>query len=62
MVDVKKEHFNMARDWIQQFQVPIRSLDALHLAIAMLDCQLLVTSGFNLKKSAEFFGIEVKYF
>ncbi len=61
-IDIKKEHFDLARDWIQQFKVPLRSLDAFHLAAAVIDCQLLVTSDLNLKKSAEFFGIKVKYF
>lgn len=36
------KHFAKAREWLSTFEVPLRTLDALHVAVAsMQDCPLL---------------------
>jgi len=36
-------HYSMARDWIRRFDTPLRTLDALHLAVAVSNYSPLVT-------------------
>jgi predicted nucleic acid-binding protein len=53
-------HYNMARDWIRQFNTPLRTLDALHLAIAFFHRVPLVTADEGLAVSAVALGVEVR--
>jgi uncharacterized protein len=53
-------HYNLARDWISRFEVPLRTLDALHLAVASSNHLLLVTGDEALARSAGTLGIEVQ--
>ena len=53
-------HYNLARDWISGFEVPLRTLDALHLAVASSNQLLLVTGDEALARSARTLGIEVQ--
>lgn len=53
-------HYNLAREWIGRFDTPLRTLDALHLAIAAENHLRLVTADEALAESAEIFGIEVQ--
>ncbi len=53
-------HYNLARDWISRFEVPLRTLDALHLAVASSNQLLLVTGDEALARSARTLGIEVQ--
>lgn len=52
-LDVETQHFRLARDWIGMFKVGLRSLDAIHLAVASLNGLTLVTSDEQLFKSAK---------
>ncbi len=45
-------HFDLACDWISRFTLPLRSLDALHLAIAESNHLCLVTADAALSRSA----------
>ena len=57
---VSEQHFRQARDWLQRFQTPLRTLDALHLALAA-DANLhLVTADKALAISANGLGVAVQ--
>jgi hypothetical protein len=55
---VEPRHYRLARDWIGLFNTPLRSLDALHLAIAASNGVPLVTADVGLAKSGSNLGIE----
>jgi uncharacterized protein len=59
-LEVESVYYNMARDWIGQFDTPLRTLDALHLAIASSHDILLVTADVGLAESARRLGVEVR--
>ena len=54
------EHYRIAKDWISLFNTPLRTLDALHLAVAANDNLLLMTADTKFAKSAITLGIEVQ--
>lgn len=55
---VEPHHFRLARDWIGLFSTSLRSLDALHLAIASSAGVPIVTADLGLVKSASSLGVE----
>ena len=59
-IQLEPIHYNLARDWISSFEVPLRTLDALHLAVASSNQLLLVTGDEALARSARTLGIEVQ--
>jgi uncharacterized protein len=52
-------HYHLAREWISRFTTPLRTLDALHLAIASQNNIRLVTADAALAASAQFLGIDI---
>ena len=57
LIAVEDRHYQTAKNWILQFVVPLKTLDALHLAIAA-ECDLtLLTADKQLVISAGYFGI-----
>jgi predicted nucleic acid-binding protein len=54
---VETHHFRLARDWIGMFKLNLRTLDALHLAIASSEGLSIVTTDKNLLKSAKGLGL-----
>ena len=59
-VELNVEHFNQAQLWLGQFTTPLRTLDALHLAIVQIKGMRLVTADVKLAESARFFGVAVQ--
>lgn len=59
ILPVEFEHYKMAKSWIAQFNTSLRTLDALHLALAALHRLILFTSDQQLKESARNVGIDV---
>jgi uncharacterized protein len=57
---VTSKHYQIAKHWMQQFDTPLRTLDALHLAIATDLAIPLVTADLGLGKSAEQFNVVVQ--
>ena len=55
-------HYQTAKSWISQFVTPLRTLDALHLAITSTNNLSLVTADQQLAGAAEHFGIKVHTF
>ena len=54
---VEAHHFRLARDWIGMFKLSLRTLDALHLAIASSEGLSIVTTDKSLLKSAKGLGL-----
>lgn len=52
-LSVEAHHFRLARDWIGMFKINLRSLDALHLALASSEGLAIVTTDQKLSKSAK---------
>lgn len=59
ILPVEFEHYKMAKSWIAQFNTSLRTLDALHLALAASHRLILFTSDQQLKESARNVGIDV---
>jgi predicted nucleic acid-binding protein len=57
---VESHDYELARQWIRRFETPLRTLDALHLAIAAAYEVRLVTADQALVASAAVFGVEVQ--
>lgn len=57
ILQIENSHYAIARNWISGFDNSLRTLDALHLAIAFSENIPIATSDRNLAKSAEVLGI-----
>ena len=57
-IPLETHHFRLARDWIGQFKTPLRTFDALHLAVSSGEGATLVTSDRGLLKSAKTFSVD----
>lgn len=51
--------FGLARNWLATTTAPLRTLDALHLALAALHDRMLATSDRQLARAAEVLGVPV---
>ncbi len=58
-VSIEHEHYQMAKNWILQFNTPLRTLDALHLAVASSKNLTLLTADQQLSKAADLLGVDV---
>ena len=59
LISIEDRHYHSAKNWILQFRVPLKTLDALHLAIASEDNLTLLTADRQLDIAAKHFGIKV---
>ncbi|KAM3116328.1 type II toxin-antitoxin system VapC family toxin [Phormidesmis sp. 146-33] len=59
-LDLEPIHYDMARNWIRRFDTPLRTLDALHSAIASAHTIPLVTADEGLAVCANVLGVEVQ--
>ncbi len=57
---VTSQHYQIAKSWMQKFDTPLRTLDALHLAIAYQGSIPLITADLGLAKSAERLNVNVQ--
>ncbi|MBW4695133.1 MAG: type II toxin-antitoxin system VapC family toxin [Lyngbya sp. HA4199-MV5] len=53
-------HYDMARDWLSRFETSLRTLDALHLAVAASNSIPLITANEGLAESTQAFRIDVQ--
>jgi uncharacterized protein len=58
-IPLETTHYQLAREWIIGFATPLRTLDALHLAVASHNNIRLVTADAALAASAQFLGIDI---
>jgi predicted nucleic acid-binding protein len=59
LISVEDRHYQTAKNRILQFAVPLKTLDAIHLAIAAEGDLTLLTADRQLAISAKYFGINV---
>ena len=57
---VVRSHYQLAQDWVFRSEVPLRSLDALHLAVAALENRTLLTADVAQARAARLFGVRVQ--
>lgn len=57
---IDSRHWRLARSYIGLFNAPLRTLDALHLAITSLEELELVTSDQHLMQSAAILGVNTR--
>lgn len=55
-------HYKQARDWLIERKTPLRTLDALHLAVAHASNARLVTADAILASAARKHGVGVRFF
>jgi uncharacterized protein len=58
-IAVQRWHYEAARAWLGRFTLPLRALDALHLALADRERLRLATADQDLSRSAKSLGIAV---
>jgi hypothetical protein len=54
---IESTHYEVARDWIGRFRAPLRTLDALHLAVCFASDAVLLTADLELAKAARYFRV-----
>lgn len=59
LVLLENQHYHLARDWISRFDLPLRTLDALHLAVCSMNNFSLVTADEKLAQSATILDINI---
>ncbi|MBI1883222.1 MAG: type II toxin-antitoxin system VapC family toxin [Chlamydiae bacterium] len=60
-VSIDSHHYRLARDWLGEFSTPLRSFDALHLAVAVSEDLTPLTSDRAFSKSANALGIKTVF-
>lgn len=58
-IAVQRRHYEAARGWLARFTLPLRALDALHLALADREGLRLATADQDLSRSAKSLGVAV---
>ena len=58
-LSIEYKHFQMGKTWISQFNKPLRSLDALHLAVASSYNLTLLSTDLQLLESAKLIGVDI---
>ena len=59
LISVEDRHYQRAKNWILQFTVLLKTLDALHIAIASKDNLTLLTADRQLDIAAKHFGVKL---
>lgn len=60
VLPVGVREFRMARDWMARFDTPLKTLDALHLAVAFCNGLSLVTADASLARCAATMGVKAE--
>jgi predicted nucleic acid-binding protein len=58
-IAIQRRHYEAARGWLARFTLPLRALDALHLALVDREGLRLATADQDLARSARSVGIAV---
>jgi predicted nucleic acid-binding protein len=58
-LDLGSLHFQLARQWIGRFDLPLKGPDALHLAVASIEKMTLATADRQLARNAQALDIAV---
>ena len=60
IVPVAAREYRIAHEWIRQFDTPLRTLDALHLAATFCNDLTLLTADESLAQCAKHLGVKAK--
>lgn len=60
-LSIESYHYKLARDWLSGLTIPLRTLDALHLAVAASKELTLATADGALARAAKALGIKSFY-
>ena len=60
LADVLGSHYAQAREWIASFEVPLRTLDALHLAVAHSHSVPVLTADRQFARAAKKLGVRAR--
>jgi len=60
LVTIGPRQYALAQDWISRFTTPLRTQDALHLAVAFSNALPLITADKGLAQSAESLGVKCR--
>jgi len=60
IIAIENHHWKLAKGWIALFSKPLRTLDALHLAIVSSEGLELLTADKSLFKAAESLGVSAR--
>ncbi len=60
LTPIRESHYALANEWVDSFVTGLRTLDALHLALAYANQLTLITADTALTKFAKKLGIAVK--
>lgn len=60
-IPIAESHFSSARNWLRGFHTPLRTLDALHLAVAAAANLQFVTADKTLASAATSLGIPTQF-
>jgi predicted nucleic acid-binding protein len=58
-IAVQRRHYAAARGWLARLTLPLRALDAVHLALADIEGLRLATADQDLSRSARNLGVAV---
>ena len=56
-IPLERDHYTLAYSWLSQFAIPLRTLDALHLAVASKNSLEIITADRRLAQSAGKLGL-----
>ena len=59
-VPLRTAHFRVAGNWLASDDVPLKTLDALHIAVAGFEGDILLTADTQQARAAEKLGVEVQ--
>ena len=59
---LSNEHSRVAKHWVSQMEWPLRTLDALHLAVASVAQATIITTDVQLARCAESMGLSFQLF
>lgn len=59
LLPLDQRDFRQAREWLSRFSTPLRTLDALHLAVAVSNGLSMVTADRPFARAARRLGVEV---
>jgi len=60
IIPIEMRHWRLARSWIGLFNTPLRTVDALHLAIASVEDLVLITLDQHMIRSAKILMVKIK--
>ncbi|NQT59230.1 MAG: type II toxin-antitoxin system VapC family toxin [Bacteroidetes bacterium] len=60
MYPIMQREYDLAREWIGKLETPLRTLDALHLAVAFSNQLILVTADVSFAAAARKLGISIE--